>query len=813
MTSEKSSKKSEHNLNPQFDFANITQDEALIILKEYNLALTYSEALKIQELLNRAPTLSECILWGIQGSEHCSYKSSKNHLKKFVTDGPNVILGAKEDAGVIRVCKDETGLGYGLVISHESHNHPSQVVPFEGAATGIGGNIRDVTCMGAEVIALADGLRFGDFNNPKTHWIYDGVVSGLASYGNAIGVPNITGDAYFHSGFKDNCLVTVTTLGSLKDDEIIHSYAPKGANNYALILVGKPTDNSGFGGASFASVDLEEEDSDANKGAVQEPNAFLGRMMMKISKALFKKLKAKNLLDKVGFKDLGAGGIACASVEIAEVAGYGARVKLDEVPVSMENLAPAVILCAETQERYMWCCPPDLVDFICDHYNKEYDLPNISKGACAKVVGHITDDQNYKVSFKDQILVNAKASDITEGILYDRPYEIIDANSKQTKDNLEKINNFKSQVCDGKIDLSSKFYDLMGHPNLASKQNIYQYYDKQVQGRMLVTRDEADAGVLLPFDEKDDMAVALAIASNPYYGQIDAGVAGVSAVVEAVQKVISVGGNVQAITDCLCFGNPEKTEQMGDFVSCVEGIKAACENLCLINREQDFTNLDPVANDTPIPIVAGNVSLYNESKSGAVPASPMISAVGSLHKDQVIKPDFVKEGEVIVLIGDRQAHLGGSLWYELNSLSDVNLPKFDLDKIKIMNKTVLEIVDLEIITSLKAINLGGFATTLALMGLRHQIGCDIKLEPSSLDSLRSDEYLFSEAPGFVLTIPADKVERALHKLVAQDISHWVVGVTKDSPKVKIYNSVSDKTLLEADLSKLKSNWENGLDYE
>ena len=157
--------------------------------------------------------------------------------------------------------------------------------------------------------------------------------------------------------------------------------------------------------------------------------------------------------------------------------------------------------------------------------------------------------------------------------------------------------------------------------------------------------------------------------------------------------------------------------------------------------------------------------------------------------------------------------MGGSLWYEINSLSDVNLPKFDLDKIKIMNKTVLEIVDFEIITSLKAINLGGFATTLALMGLRNQIGCDIKIEPSSLDSLRSDEYLFSEAPGFVLTIPADKVERALHKLVAQDVSHWVVGVTKDSPKVKIYNSVSDKTLLEADLSKLKSNWENGLNYE
>src|SRR5579862_6054625 len=222
-----------------FDFTNKSHDEIVALLAEYRLGLTVGEVLTIQNsILKRPPTLSELVLWSIQGSEHCSYKSSRKHLKTLTTDGPNVILGAKEDAGIVEVARDKTGKRFGIVISHESHNHPSQIVPYEGAATGVGGNVRDVCCMGAEVIAVADALRFGDISRPKTHWIHAGVVSGIAGYGNPLGIPNLAGDVYYDAGYNDNCLVTVVTLGVVREDHVIHSFAPKQAEDYVFILVG-----------------------------------------------------------------------------------------------------------------------------------------------------------------------------------------------------------------------------------------------------------------------------------------------------------------------------------------------------------------------------------------------------------------------------------------------------------------------------------------------------------------------------------------------------------------------------------------------
>ena len=270
----------------------MSADEIARLLQKYKLSLTVDEALTIQnEFLKRPPTLAECVLWSIQGSEHCSYKSSRVHLKQFNTDGPHVILGAKEDAGMVAVAQDKQGHRYGVIISHESHNHPSQIVPYEGAATGVGGNVRDVCCMGGEVIAIADSLRFGDINRSHTHWIQEGVVSGIAGYGNPLGIPNIAGDVYYDAAYNENCLVTVVTLGIVREDHIIHSYAPENADDYVFILVGKPTDNSGFGGASFASTTLEEDSKERNKGAVQEPNAFLQRHILKANYALFKYLE------------------------------------------------------------------------------------------------------------------------------------------------------------------------------------------------------------------------------------------------------------------------------------------------------------------------------------------------------------------------------------------------------------------------------------------------------------------------------------------------------------------------------------------
>ena len=230
------------------DFSQLSEKEIKSKLSELNIPLTATEVLKVQkDMLKRPPSLAELVLFSIQGSEHCSYKSSRNHLKRFTTEGPDVVLGAKEDAGVVSIAKDNNGDRWCIVMSHESHNHPSQIVPYEGAATGVGGNVRDVLCMGAEVIACSDSLRFGEINESKTKWIHEGVVSGIAGYGNPLGIPNIGGDLYYHSGYNENCLVTLVTLGIVREHDIIHSYAPKDADKYDLILVGKATDNSGFG--------------------------------------------------------------------------------------------------------------------------------------------------------------------------------------------------------------------------------------------------------------------------------------------------------------------------------------------------------------------------------------------------------------------------------------------------------------------------------------------------------------------------------------------------------------------------------------
>ncbi|MBT3947594.1 MAG: phosphoribosylformylglycinamidine synthase subunit PurL, partial [Candidatus Marinimicrobia bacterium] len=466
------------------DFVQLKPEAIRAKLVELNIPLTPDEAIKIQnEMLGRAPSLAELILFSIQGSEHCSYKSSRNHLKQFTTEGPDVVLGAKEDAGVVAVATDNDGHRWCIVMSHESHNHPSQIVPYEGAATGVGGNVRDVLCMGAEVIACTDSFRFGDIKNNKTKWIHDGVVAGIAGYGNPLGIPNIGGDLYYHEGYNENCLVTLVTLGIVREDHILHSYAPKNADNYDLILLGKPTDNSGFGGASFASLELEEEKKEQNKGAVQEPNAFLERHLLKSSYALFDILKEKGLINNIGFKDLGAGGVACASVELAETSGYGAEVWMDKIHIGMDGLHPSVYLCSETQERFMWVCSPEVTPAILDHYNNVFDLPGVSEGACASVVGKIRNDGQYIVHNGDEEIVNAKAKEVTEGFLYDRPYEA-------------RENNYIEPDIPEPLDYNQSLLDVLSHENMASRELIFEQYDKQVQGRIYTETGLADSGVM-----------------------------------------------------------------------------------------------------------------------------------------------------------------------------------------------------------------------------------------------------------------------------------------------------------------------------
>ena len=766
------------------DFTDLSEKQVRDKLLEYNIPLTPDEARKIQnEMLGRAPSLAELVLFSIQGSEHCSYKSSRIHLKQFVTDGPDVVLGAKEDAGVVAVATDNKGDRWCVVMSHESHNHPSQIVPYEGAATGVGGNVRDVMCMGAEVIACTDSFRFGDINSNKTKWIHEGVVAGIAGYGNPLGIPNIGGDIYYHDGYNENCLVTLVTLGIVREDDLIHSYAPKNADNYDLILVGKPTDNSGFGGASFASLELQEEKKEQNRGAVQEPNAFLERHLLKSTYALFDKLKKDGLIDRVGFKDLGAGGVACASVELAETAGYGAEVWLDRIHTGMDGLHPSVYLCSETQERFMWVSPPELTEMIIKHYNKTFDLSGVSSEAKASVIGKIQNNKQYIVHSNGELIIDAPAEQVTKGFLYDRPYK----DPKRT---------FKEPDIPCPSDLNAVLIRLLGHENIASRRAVYEAYDKQVQGRTIIEAGHADAGVIAPFNSDDypteirKIGIALSTDHNPRYCQIDPYWGAVNAVAESVRNIAATGATPIALTDCLCFGNPENPEQMWEFVEAVRGISDALKPL----RLKD-------ASENSIPVIAGNVSFYNESKNGAIPASPIISCLGKIDDfSKSIGMGFKNTGSVLIMVGNRKNELGGSVYYSLFNETGANIPKPNMVDLQNQIKVVYSLINKNQILACHDISEGGIAVTISEMSFANGIGGSINIE----SKLNNDRVLFSESGGFVIEIEKNNKDTICSIMDDEGVAWSDIGRTNDSGVLHMNNVV------ELTINKAKLSWENGL---
>ena len=763
-----------------FDFSTLKNDEILALLSEHNIPLSVEETKKIQnEFLKRPPTLAELVLFSIQGSEHSSYKSSKEYIKHFITDGPDVILGAKDDAGVVSIATDSENNRYGLVLSHESHNHPSQVVPYEGAATGVGGNVRDVCCMGAEVVAVGDGLRFGDINNNKTKWIHDGVVSGIAGYGNPLGIPNVCGDLYYDKAYNDNCLVTIVTAGIVKEKDIIRSRAPKNSEGYDLILIGKPTDNSGFGGASFASLELEEEKTQQNKGAVQEPNAFLERHILKSTYDLFGYFQKHEMTDKVGFKDLGAGGVACASIELADAAGMGAEVWADEIHTSMPALASHIILCSETQERFMWVCHPDVTPIIINHYNKKFDLPNVSMLAQAKVVGKIVKDPHYTVYANNKKIVDGPIEKINEGFVYKRPTQKI--NIVQNKDVLPEIKNYNEVL-----------KNLLKNENIASRVPVYECYDKNVQGRTVLERGTSEAGVVSVFNggfpkEIRDVGFSAAIAHNPKVGKIDPYLTAQHAVLEATAKVVSSGGVPVALTDCLCFGNPEKPEQMWQFAESCRSIKETCANL----HFEKNTNL---------PIVAGNVSFYNQSRKGAIPSSPMIGCFGKNNDvKKSIRNSLQKIGSDLFLLGGFGKELGGSVIVELLKTNNNVVQNFSVKKYSAMLNALIELIDKKLVLSSRVVARGGLGTTLCLMSFKNRVGVVSKVPEEEFAN-----KLFSENLGIV--IEANKKDKAVIQktLETNNIPYDIIGQTVKEKTITVNKKISLK------IKEIKNDWEGSL---
>ena len=770
-----------------------SNDEQLAkFMADNGVGLTVGEARQIADLLGRDPTLVEMHIFNSEWSEHCSYKSSRSTLKEFLhTTGPNVILGPEEDAGIVFFAEHE-GKRYGIVVAHESHNHPSQVLPNEGAATGIGGIVRDVDCMGARVIATADPLRFGDpvgkFAD-RTKWIVDGVVDGIWQYGNALGVPCLGGDVYFSSTYDDNCLVNVVSLGLVAEEDIIHSYVPAEAASepYDLILIGKPTDDSGFGGSAFASKIISEDEQEENRGAVQVPDPFLKNVlaMRKANEAV--RVRAKELGIPIGMKDIGGGGLACGTSEIVDAGGFGVDINLDDVHMALADMLPETVCCAETQERYLLAVPATFTPQVLDIYNRDWDLPNVYEGARAGVIGKIVKDRRYRLVYRGKIVCDAPIEKVTSGILYDRQERPREFTGKEPVFPMPK--------------LGEAILKVLGHDNVCSRAFIYRAYDSEVQGNAVIRPGESGAGVCAPL-AGSTAGCALSVDGNPYYGDISPYWGGANAVAEAMRNVAAVGATPACLTDCLNFGNPEIPEAFWEFREGVRGLADAAKNLWLKGYEE------------PVPIVSGNVSLYNESGGGnAVSPSAIIACVGVMEDySRAVTMQFKRAGDTLFLVGDRRNELGGSAFYQALGLGlGANVPQLDWERERNAIYAVVEAINAGHVAACTDISDGGLVTALCEMALgghgKGRLGFELELDEVGTD-LRPDLYLFSESSGFVMEC-REGHEEALQVLFADHgLSLTKLGHVEEDATIEIELPGGEE--VELSLDALRDAWMGGL---
>lgn len=799
-------------------------------LRAHQIGLTIDEARTVQEMLGRPPTVVEAVIWGIQGSEHCSYKSSRRFLKTLPTEGKHVILGPKEDSGIVALTEGPIGKRWGIVISHESHNHPSQIVPFEGAATGIGGTVRDVVCMGARVLGGMDMLRLGDLLSSESKTIAKEIVRGIAGYGNPLGIPNLGGDTVFDSSYNGNCLVNAIAIGLVREDEIIHSFVPAEAADvgYDIILIGKPTDRSGFGGAAFASATMDEEKKEQNTGAVQEPNPFLERHLLASTYALFDWLVETGNLSKVSFKDLGAGGVVCASVEQVAPLEFGAEIDLDAVHVSVKDLPPEVIACAETQERFCWMCHPSITQHILSHYNDAWALPLIAEGARASVIGKVNGSGIYRVRHRNSIVCEAKSTDITSGLQYVRPTAPSDVSRAEPDIRSERANiTVALETGSFSTTIGDVFKAMLAHPNYGCVDPAILHYDKTVIGNTVLEAGEADAGVIAPLrdvrhyvhggshpgwdlsDEDRNCAAAVAADGNGRYGRISAYWQGANATVESMCNVAAVGATPRALTDCLNYGNPEIPAQLGALEEGVRGIGDAARGVSIDGQ--------------PVPIISGNVSLYNDTpEGGAIPPTAIVCCIGSLrNSEHAVSQQLKQTGSVLLCVGERSDACGGSAFHEVlerlsgapfDSLLGSKLPKPDFKRIGSMIETLTTLIASGRVLACHDISDGGLLLSLFEMTnpqrkIDRGLGVTVDIDAFG-SSLAPATLLFSQSPGFLLEVPRAAAPDCIGAFVSKGIPAVSLGSTTGDSSLTVRSGSVE--LLSASVKDLREIWSGAL---
>jgi phosphoribosylformylglycinamidine synthase len=675
--------------------------------------LSPEEYQRIEQILGRAPNYTELGIFSVMWSEHCSYKSSRVHLRKFPTTGPRVIQGPGENAGVIDI-----GDGWVAAFKMESHNHPSFIEPYQGAATGVGGILRDIFTMGARPIACLDSLRFGDLDAPRMKYLVDGVVRGISGYGNCIGIPTIGGETSFHRSYNGNILVNVFALGVTTADRIFTGTA-SGVGN-PVIYVGSKTGRDGIHGATMASAEFDEA-SEEKRPTVQVGDPFTEKLLLEAC------LEIMESDAVVGIQDMGAAGLTSSSFEMAGRAGTGVRMDLDRVPVRESGMTPYEIMLSESQERMLIVAKRGREDEVVRTFEK-WDLN-------AAVVGEVTDDGFVRLMWQGSEVAAIPVDPIsTEAPVYERP---MSAPQRAFPQSLE-----RQRVADG--DLTEELFHLIASPNLCSKHWIFEQYDTTVRTNTIASPEQRDAAIVRV--KGTGRALAMTSDVNPVYCGLDPYEGGKQAVAEAARNIAVSGGRPVAITDCLNFGSPERPEIMWQFAECIRGISEAC-----------------VALETPV--VSGNVSFYNETEGRAVLPTPTVGMVGILeHETDGCEIAFPEAGLDIILIGETRDELGGSEWQQRNLPSSESAPpRVDLNREKSLVAFFLAGYEHRLFRSAHDLSNGGLAVALAECAMAGT-GCHIELAGHA-DDVDAIGLLFGEtqARALVSTAQPDAVLRLAHQ--------------------------------------------------
>jgi phosphoribosylformylglycinamidine synthase II len=722
--------------------------------------LTADEYARIEEALGRAPTIEELGVFSVMWSEHCSYKSSRAHLRTLPTSGPRVLQGPGENAGAIDV-----GDGIAVVFKIESHNHPSFVEPFQGAATGVGGILRDIFTMGARPIANLNSLRFGSVAHPRTPYLARGVVQGIGSYGNCIGVPTVGGEVYFDPGYDHNILVNAFTLGVVSADRIFRACG-EGPGN-PVIYVGSKTGRDGIHGASLlASAEFGAE-SESKRPTVQVGDPFTEKLLLEACLELMSPALSHHL---VGIQDMGAAGLTSSSVEMAGRGGTGIDIDLAAVPLREEGMTPYEILLSESQERMLLVVHQGSEAAVQAVFAK-WDLD-------AAVIGHITDSGRLRATWRGHVVVDAPIEPLASGApVYQRPAVEPAATDESMRLVLRDLAEPR--------DYGQALLQLLESPNLASREWIYRQYDTYVGGNTIVRPGSDAAVVRLTGTNK---AVAMTVDCNSRLCLIDPYVGTVIAVAEAARNLAASGAEPIGVTNCLNFGNPEKPEVMWQFQQAVAGLRDAC-----------------LAFGTPV--VSGNVSFYNETEGRSVPPTPVIGMVGLLEDaSQHVTQWFKAEGDAVVLLGRNRDEIGGSEYLAvIHQQVRGSLPWVDLDIERRLIRVMVASVRESLLRSAHDVSEGGLAVALADCCIASETGpargACIDLERG----IRADTLLFGESQARIIVSVRRRHLTRLREIARRDgVPMTVIGEVRGQRL-----EISD--LIDLPVSLLRKRWRTGLE--